>query len=307
MLTQKIASAPLPPSPMSASEPPRVIPPERGTVFAASARRFEALAPRHALGDWLRFLGKLAQAQHEALQQFPAVSLHAGIRERATRHGMPPLAAHTWPRDPAWRGVLAALLEAAQAAAPAAGQAALAGLRQAPTARIEALADRVLRTELIGADAAVLPLVAAALQVYWTHMAAALGTAGIAPLDVAGVCPCCGFMPVASVIRSDGAVAKLRYLHCALCNTEWNFVRITCAVCDGNNEIGYRQIEGGSGVVRAETCETCHSYMKIVDRDKEEAADAVADDLATLALDMLLDKAGYNRAGPNLLLAPGGT
>jgi FdhE protein len=28
----------------------------------------------------------------------------------------------------------------------------------------------------------------------------------------------------------------------------------------------------------------------------------VADDLATLALDMLVDEAGYGRSGPNLLL-----
>jgi FdhE protein len=28
----------------------------------------------------------------------------------------------------------------------------------------------------------------------------------------------------------------------------------------------------------------------------------VADDLATLALDMLVDEAGYERSGPNLLL-----
>jgi len=30
--------------------------------------------------------------------------------------------------------------------------------------------------------------------------------------------------------------------------------------------------------------------------------DPVADDLATLALDMLVDEAGYARSGPNLLL-----
>ena len=38
---------------------------------------------------------------------------------------------------------------------------------------------------------------------------------------------------------------------------------------------------------------------------EKAAVDPVADDLATLALDILVDEAGYTRAGPNLLLVPG--
>jgi FdhE protein len=57
--------------------------------------------------------------------------------------------------------------------------------------------------------------------------------------------------------------------------------------------------------VRAETCEACKSYLKIVYQEKG-TVDPVADDLATLALDILVDEAGYARSGPNLLLVPGG-
>jgi FdhE protein len=48
------------------------------------------------------------------------------------------------------------------------------------------------------------------------------------------------------------------------------------------------------------------SYLKILYQDKALDGDPVADDLATLALDILVDEAGYSRAGPNLLLVPGG-
>lgn len=297
------------------SDPPRVVPPARDTIFAASARRFETLAERHALGDWLRFLGRLAQAQHEALLSFPAEGpvLHAGLIARARHHGMPPLPAHAWPRDASWRVVLAGLVDAALIHAPAPGRAALQGLRRAPAARLEAAADRVLRMDTGGGEAATMPIVAAALQVYWTHMAATLGTAGIVPLDVPGVCPCCGFLPVASIVRSRGDSTGLRYLRCALCNTEWNFVRIKCVACDGNDKVAYRQIRPAAGAavkgmetVRAETCENCRSYLKIVYQEQEADVDPVADDLATLALDMLMDEAGYARAGPNLLLSIGG-
>ncbi len=37
-------------------------------------------------------------------------------------------------------------------------------------------------------------------------------------------------------------------------------------------------------------------------RKKTRKVNPVADDLATLALDMLVNEAGYQRAGPNLLL-----
>ena len=124
-----------------------------------------------------------------------------------------------------------------------------------------------------------------------------------------GVCPCCGFLPVASIVRTVGEVSNLRYLHCALCNVEWNLVRVKCAACDSTAGISYRELQGEAmkrpGTVRAEVCDGCKSYLKIVYQEKG-GVDPVADDLATLALDILVDEAGYARAGPNLLFVPGG-
>ncbi len=287
-------------------EPPRVILPGRTTVFADRARRFAALSAGHALGDWLAFLGHLTAAQQSALDNFPAVPLpDAPALTRCREHGMPPLPAQSWPRAPAWRAALAVIGEHLLPHAPPAAADTLRSLAAATPEAVEALADRVLRTELYGGQADRLPFVAAALQVYWTHLAASLGAAGVPALDVPGVCPCCGFLPVGSVVRAGGEVASLRYLHCALCNAEWNLVRVKCAACDANEKVSYRQIEGGDGAVRAETCDDCHAYLKIYYQEKSRDLDPVADDLATLALDILVDEAGYTRAGPNLLLVPG--
>ena len=286
--------------------PPQVIVPTRSAVFADRARRFDALASGHSLGDWLRLLGVLSRAQHDALQAFPTIGLP--LASQSLAHGMPPLLAQSWPRHESWRAALMTLIDACIAEVPPVGAAALQALRTAPAQQIETLADRVLHTELYGEHAAALPWVAAALQVYWTHMAIVLGTQGIPPIDVPGVCPCCGFLPVASVVRIGGNVSGLRYLHCALCNTEWNCVRIKCTSCDGNSAVAYRQISGSGGeilAVRAETCDDCKSYLKILYQDKAPDGDPVADDLATLALDMLVDEAGYTRAGPNLLWVSG--
>lgn len=297
----------------SGSEPPAVIAPT-ADVFAQRAVRFEQLAVGHSLGDWLRFLGTLSRAQQAALAGLPEVPLPSSDAITAARqHAMPPMPAQSWPRDPAWRAALAQIVEAVLPAAPEPARAGLAELRSMPPAALEELADRVLRTELDGEHAMLLPLVAAALQVLWTASATRLAELSLlAPLDVPGVCPCCGFLPVASLVRSVGEgerrVSNLRYLHCALCNTEWNLVRVKCAACDSTEGVNYRLLEGQGlrqpAAVRAETCDSCKSYLKIVYQE-HGGVDAVADDLATLALDMLVDEAGYARAGPNLLLIPG--
>jgi FdhE protein len=293
-------------------EPPRIIVPDVKTVFATRARRFEQLAEGHALGDWLLFLAAVTQAQHEALQALPAPSLpDAATLAQLRAHNMPPLPAQSWPRDGAWRAALQSICRQIAPTAPAVARAELDRLQALADDELEALANRVLHTELYGDDAALLPYVAAALQVLWTGAAARLGDQ-LAALDVPGVCPCCGFLPVASVVRRAGEVANLRYLHCALCNTEWNLVRVKCASCDSTAGIGYRKLESTDGTppplppeaVRAETCESCKSYLKIVYQE-QGGVDPVADDLATLALDILVDEAGYARSGPNLLLMPG--
>ncbi|MEI7614815.1 MAG: formate dehydrogenase accessory protein FdhE, partial [Betaproteobacteria bacterium] len=129
----------------------------------------------------------------------------------------------------------------------------------------------------------------------------------LALLDTPEVCPCCGSLPVASVVRISSAVNNLRYLHCSLCNSEWNIPRSTCTSCRTDKDVSYQQIEGSNGAARAECCDDCHSYLKIMVQEKDFAVDPIADDLATLALDMLVDEAGYSRSGPNLLLLGGAT
>ena len=303
------ATAPIIPI-KSSSEPPHLIVPAAKTLFATRAQRFEQLADGHSLGEWLRFLAAIAHAQHQALQALPRLTLPDATQlARAREHRMPPLPAQSWPRDPLWRECLRQIAGAISAAAPDPARRDLDRLATFDSDEIEALAERVLHTELYGDDAALLPYVGAALQVLWTAGAARLGDGAIAALDVPGVCPCCGFLPVASVVRDSGDTRNLRYLHCALCNTEWNLVRVKCSSCDATEGISYRHLESESvktpGAVRAETCEACKSYLKIVYAE-QAAVDPVADDLATLALDILLDQAGYARSGPNLLLVPGG-
>ena len=61
-------------------------------------------------------------------------------------------------------------------------------------------------------------------------------------------------------------------------------------------------MEGGDGTIWAETCESCHGYVKILHQHKNGALDPVADDVATLGLDLLLRESEYRRGAVNLFM-----
>ena len=127
----------------------------------------------------------------------------------------------------------------------------------------------------------------------------------VGAIDVATVCPCCGSRPVASVLR-PGSGGMHRYLACSLCAAEWNMVRIKCPVCESSKGIAYYNIEQAGEAVKAEACDECRSYVKVLYTDKDPLLDPVADDLASIALDFLMaDTTPYQRAAVNLALFPG--
>ena len=285
---------------------PAILLPLKNSVFADRVERFATLAPGHSLGDWLTFLGHLTRAQHDALQRLPDISLPSTCAmEKARTHGMPPLSAASLPCAETLREVLKQIAKALEAHAPERARQTLAALCETPAERLEKMAIELLAGNPDPQDAAALPIIAAVLQVVWTGLAGQLDASTLQKLDTPGVCPCCGSLPVASVVRTASSVSNLRYLHCSLCNTEWNVPRATCSACGTDKGVAQQQIEGSNGAMRAETCDSCMSYLKIGYQDKDPHIDPVADDLATLALDMLVDAAGYSRSGPNLFLIGG--
>jgi len=78
-----------------------------------------------------------------------------------------------------------------------------------------------------------------------------------------GICPVCGGRPVASLIVGWYGAEGARYASCMLCATLWNEVRVKCLVCGSTKGIGYQEIDGEGGNVKAETCDECGSYVKV--------------------------------------------
>jgi FdhE protein len=265
--------------------------PDPASRFEARARRLRALAAGHAAGDWLLLLSRIADAQHAAVGEVRAPTV------RAPGDG-PPLAFDRLPRDATWRRMLAVVLSGTDAPAlPAETREAIRGLLAADAPRLEALADRRLAGATDPGELTTAPFVGAALQAWFGALAGALAPTPSVP--VAGGCPICGAPPVAGVI--DGTT-RLRYLVCSLCGSEWNLPRMTCSACGDDVGVTYFHVDGDEGA-QAEACGACRGYTKLFDLEKRAGAEPIADDAATLALDLLMAEEGYHRIGESPFLA----
>jgi FdhE protein len=287
---------------------PRVRLPERSGPFAARALRLRQLAAQgaigHAIGDYLRLMAALAEAQAATLATLdPSLPTLAEL-ERARTHRMPSIEARGWPREPAWRMLAAQLSDqvAATADIPESARHELSEVSALPPEWLEAQADAILADRRGEIELAAAPFVMAALQTWWVALASRLTEEVVPALEVPGVCPTCGTLPVASIVRADRRSQGYRYLHCALCATEWHLVRVRCSHCQSTEGIAQHSIETGPEAIRAESCERCHTYRKILYQEKDVSVEPVADDLASLALDLLMGEAGYHRGSTNPLL-----
>lgn len=286
---------------------PRVSLPERGSVFSTRAARLRQLASDSPVADYLLLMAQLVDAQHRALQDCAAPGVSEDRLALAQAHGMPPLQAVGWPRDPLWRGILARLVDdvARGQGVPAEAIEVCAALRRAvdeDPESLEDLAEAVLSEQDQGVDGAAAPFVMAALQVYWTDLASRFDAKQLPVVSPFGVCPVCASLPVASVVRVGGQFEGYRYLCCSLCATQWHMVRVKCTHCEDVESVAYQAIDGRSPAIKAETCDHCHTYRKIFYQDKDLYVEPVADDLASLMLDVLVGEAGYSRASGNPLL-----
>ncbi len=284
-------------------KPPFVRLPAPRTLFGLRAMRFTTLAPGHQLEPYLRFLAALAQAQDKLAQESvePAIPALDEQRRRAA-HAMPPLPREDLADDATTDAAFTRLIALMEPVAmPELARAALARAAAADGDSRHAMFAAVLGDAVPVEAVAEHIFAAAALQVV-----AALRTARLdaqLPQPVAdGVCPCCGGAPVASAVVGTVDLDGVRYVHCSLCAAQWNHVRIKCVSCGSTKGIAYQEIEGVSDTIKAETCDECRTYVKILNQRKDPELEPIADDVASLGLDILVTEAGWRRAGVNPFL-----
>ncbi|WP_119300622.1 formate dehydrogenase accessory protein FdhE [Dongia deserti] len=277
--------------------------PEPLQLFCTRAARFRYLAEGHDLKPYLLFLAGIAEAQHVVQGGLPAPTLpKADALKRAREFSMPALDRARFEPDQVLDQTLERLLDQVIGIdMPEAAAEALARLRST---------DGVARAEMVRSVLAyAIPMetladhlyVAAALQVQFARLAAQLDAKSLVPVGD-GACPVCGGLPATSMVVGWQGAHGARYCGCALCGTLWNYVRIKCALCGSTAGIAYEELEGGAGTIKAETCKSCHGYVKILHQHQDPAVDPIADDVASLGLDLLVRETGFTRGGANPFL-----
>ncbi|MBA5604661.1 formate dehydrogenase accessory protein FdhE [Duganella sp. FT3S] len=316
---------------------PRLLLPQPRSLFSARASRLRRLANNDIKGipvgatlrGYLLLMAALADAQAAVTLALPsdadALAAAIGMPDDATiaqalAHNMPPLPV-SGARPAAWRGVFDNLLAQMRTLADSQPQfsSVVDELGALTGTELEGCADAVLAQFGDGINPLHAPFVAAALQVVWTLQASLLDARRVQPLVTGTLCPVCGSHPVASVIRIGGQSQGYRYLQCGICASEWHMVRVKCSNCEENAHVAYQSLEDAeasaappsdainkandpSRVARAETCDNCHTYRKIFNQEHDYDVEPLADDLASLMLDVLVGEAGYARASGNPLL-----
>ncbi|PMZ93494.1 MULTISPECIES: formate dehydrogenase accessory protein FdhE [unclassified Pseudomonas] len=280
-------------------------------LFAVRAARLEHLAEGNALGEYLHLVARLCRIQQQLVDNPPGGLPVAEERQRlCISHGLPPLAADGLVREGQWLVWLQALLDHFEPAPEGPLAAALGSLRESGDEQRKGWAIALLGGQYDAVPTALVPFLGAALQAAWSSWLLTLPEPELKPAGSLAQCPACGSPAMAGVVRNRGKHNGLRYLACSLCACEWHVVRVKCVYCESSKGLRYSSLEDdrhapGKAPLRAECCPGCQGYLKQSYLENDAAAEPLADDLASLALDMRLDEEGFHRLAPNLLLAPG--
>ena len=283
------------------SAPPFVRLPDPLQLFVTRTLRLRTLAATSEIGPYLRFLASLVELQYRIQDGLPEpIMPDTSTLRRAGAHTMPPLDRYGFVPDAAFEATLGTLLAAA-ADIPMPQTAGEALARVSVSDGHEAMLRAVLAGEVPAEALAEHVYVAAALQVHFARLAARLDAATLVAVGD-GACPSCGGPPVSSMVVGWQRAHGSRFCACALCGTLWHYVRIKCTLCGSTKGIGYQEVEGGDGTIKAETCDNCHRYVKVLYQTKNPDFEPVADDVASLGLDLLLSQGDYQRGSYNPFL-----
>lgn len=289
------------------STPPFAVLPDPATLFAARAARLRRLSSQSPMSAYLDFVAGIIEAQHAIVSALPDVEPpDPESVARARQFEMPPLDRSRFSFDTVAEATLDALFDAAAPVPkPDAAAAALARVAKADAGLHAEMAANILAHAIPVETMAEHMFVAAGLQVHFARLAAGLDAKALVPVGDA-ICPACGGPPAASLIVEWPNAHGSRFCACGMCGTLWNYVRIRCTSCGSTKGIGYQEIEGGKdappATVKAETCDECRTYVKVLYQHRDVGMEPVADDVASLGLDILMQQGPYRRAAFNPFL-----
>ncbi|PLR37931.1 formate dehydrogenase accessory protein FdhE [Chimaeribacter californicus] len=276
------------------------------SLYARRAERLRHLAEESPLQDLLAFAALIADAQQHALHDHPLTMDMSALLASTAKTALPPLDIHTFERDPHWRTLLQAIMAELRPQVDPHLRAVLENLEKCSENQLENYAAALLTREFTDVGSETAPLIWAALSLYWAQMAALIpGKAQVEHGEHRQFCPTCGSIPVSSLVHL-GSVSGMRYLHCNLCECEWHVMQAKCSNCEHTHGLNYWSLDDISSPVKAESCDDCGTYLKILFQEHDPNVEPVADDLATLVLDAKMEDEGFARSSINPFLFPDG-
>lgn len=273
---------------------PLVFYPSAKTLYTHRVERLQALAKKSPFSDYLNFCLQIAQLQANLVKQQP-VELHQSI---PLNNDNPPLSLINLPLSDVWQKYLNQLLQAISDTTPQITLV-IESLLKNSAEQLQQKALYLLNGELNKIEGNESIFIWSALSLYYCQLASQIKGKAIAEnTDNSWLCPVCNSMPVASVIQMGGNNG-LRYLHCSLCESEWYVPRVKCTSCDDLQHIEYFSLDNTLAAIKTECCHACQSYLKIFDQDKDPHLEVIADDIASLILDIKTEEEGFAKSGIN--------
>ncbi|MFO7173535.1 MAG: formate dehydrogenase accessory protein FdhE [Bacillota bacterium] len=262
--------------------------------------------------EFLRAWRQKAREWQERLQE-PAVVVDAGKLAEALAEGRP-LTEAVPPEVPGdlLAAVLADVAELLAAHRPAARPevdrllGALAGADRAAQDSLAAAALSGLGVPVeewarqhVAPEGLLLPLVNLALQPFMARYARAMGRMVSWSGWRHNYCPVCGREPDVARIDPD----NLRYLHCGLCDTQWQTHRLACVWCETDDAKKLQVLTVADlEPFRLDVCDACGGYIKTLDQRHGgllalPSVDLFVEDARTRKLDLVAAEQGYRRGG----------
>ena len=283
---------------------PFVLRQEPVQLFKTRALRFRFLAQTSDLAPYLEFLADLTDIQASLAQQLPAPEpTSAEQLARATEARLLLIDRASLVEDQSLHACLDALIEAAVSIEmPEPARQALDALHQADADDRRWLLANVLADTIPKDSVAHHVFVAAAVQLHMARLSASLPADALQAVAT-GVCPACGGRPVTSSVIGLRDIENVRYASCSCCATQWNEVRIKCLCCGSTKGISYRSADAEDATVKAEVCDECDHWVKVLYQVRNASLEPVADDVGSMGLDILVkNETSYLKGGFNPFL-----
>lgn len=281
-----------------------------GEIFARRSARFKYLSAEkeyHSLASYLRFLGALCHGQHQEFLQHCRIYAEKDLASFLSLQGSSLCKTSSWIGEMTWIPVFRHLAGSMAEFLPERGRTVSEKLEKASDEWLFDMAKKMfaISPEIAGhsiQERGIVPFLGAALQVHCTVLAKHLRTRQLPSLAETTSCPVCGSLPSVSIVGVRGAEQGLRYLHCSLCQSYFHMVRAKCSNCREASGLWYFAHEGDE-TVKAEACEKCQSYLKILYQDRDPLMDPIADDIATLSLNLAMGEKNLASSGQNFFFS----